>query len=62
MGRISLNNEYHPKFLERWARVFIDKYKKEGGDKAKDWINRTFPDDLIKLLVPIIHNGGKVKK
>ena len=57
-----MNNEYHPKFLERWARVFIDKYKKEGGDKAKDWINRTFPDDLIKLLVPIIHNGGKVKK
>lgn len=53
---------YHPKFLERWARVFIDKYKKEGSENAKDWINRTFPDDLIKLLVPIIHNGGKVKK
>ena len=53
---------YHKKFLERWAKIFLEKHRKEGAEVARNWANKTFPEELIKELIPIIHNGGKVKQ
>lgn len=52
---------HHKKFLERWAKIYLEKFRKEGPIAAKDWANNTFSEDLIRKLVPIIHNGGKMK-
>jgi hypothetical protein len=48
--------EVSKKFLNRWAEIFILKLQKEGAAEANAWANRTFTEEVLKELIPIIQS------
>lgn len=51
--------EFHPKYMNRLADVFLHKLKTEGDDAAQEYAARTFTAEIIQRLGPIIHNKSK---
>lgn len=38
---------FHKKFLQRWASIYIEKARKEGNVKAKQWANNFLPKEAV---------------
>lgn len=54
--------EFHPKFLERWARIYLEKNSEEGPIEAKKFADRTFTPEIVDKLIPVIHEILNRKK
>lgn len=50
--------EWHPKFIERWAKVYVDKYL-ENKEDAVQWGIKFFPDELVPLVAEQAHKELK---
>ena len=45
---------YEVKYLERLAKVYLDKYEKSGYAEAKKWYDEFLPADLKALIKPYV--------
>lgn len=43
-------NRWHPKFVERLAKIYVEKYLKNR-EEAVQWGLQFFPDELVPLIV-----------
>jgi hypothetical protein len=40
----------HPLFIKRWAKLYVDRYVKEGADSAIEWAMAFFNKEDIKAV------------
>ena len=51
--------EFHPKYLDRLAEIFLQKNAKEGPVATKEWADRTLNPELFNQLITVIHKKRK---
>ena len=40
----------HPLFIKRWAKLYVDRYLKEGSENAIEWAMSFFHRDDVKAI------------
>lgn len=43
---------HHPKYIKRLAGIYVDKYLKEGQEKALEWADTLLSVDDMKAVAP----------
>jgi len=46
--------KFHPKILNRWAEIYLKKVTNEGKQAADDYVRRTFTQEVIAELAPVL--------
>ena len=51
---VKLLGKFHQKMLNRWAEIYLKKVANEGKQAADEYVRRTFTQEVIAELAPVL--------